>query len=81
MDQHPVEGDARPVDGLAWPMVRGTPVQNEAPGAVGLGQTVSHNANNHRIRHQLAGVHIGFGLQTGGSLLLDGRARMFLWKW
>ena len=40
--------------------------------AVLLLQPLADNANDHFIGHQLAGVHIGLGLQPGGRTVLDG---------
>ena len=51
----------------------GHPVQDIAVLAVILCQPLRDDADDDVVRHQLAGVHIGLGLQAGGRAVLDSR--------
>lgn len=42
----------------------GETVQNEAIGGIGLGKALGHQANNHVIGHQIAGIHILLSLKA-----------------
>ena len=69
-----IEGDPGLVQGLSLADGAGHAVQDIAIGAVGLSQPLGHDADDHGVRNQLTGVHIGLGLQPGGGAVLNGGA-------
>ena len=50
----------------------GHTVQDITAGAVGLGQPLLNDADDDLVGNQLAGIHIGLGLQADGRTGLDG---------
>ena len=70
-----VKDDAGLLQGLGLGDGAGHPVQDIAVGAVGLGQPLHHDADDHSVRDQLASVHIALGLEPHGRAVLHGRAQ------
>ena len=70
-----VKAHPSPVQGLGLGDGAGHPVQNEAVDTVGLLQPLTDDADDHVIRDQLAGVHIGLGQQPGLGAFLNGGAQ------
>ena len=69
---HVIKGDSRLLHGFCLGDGAGHPVQNIAVPAILLRQTLGDDTDDHFIRHQLAGIHIGLGLEPGGRAILDG---------
>ena len=51
--------------------IPGVPIQEPTTGGIGLGNPVLNELQHHRIGDQLAGVHEGFGFETGFGPLLE----------
>jgi len=69
---HSVEADAGLLHGLGLGDGAGHAVQNITIGAVGLLQALIDDTDDDLIRHQLACVHVLFGLEAGGSAVFHG---------
>ena len=63
------------IEGLSLGQIAGKTVQDEARARVRLGQPLSNHPQHHFVRHQLAGIHHGFGLSAERCLGSHGCAQ------